>query len=387
MELLTPWDGSRVGLDQDEMRRHNRGAFLRLVHLSGEISRAELARRMNLNRSTIKTLTAELSAAGLSGKCRRRTIVTRAARRSRSLRPETSVSTYWRSTSRWTGWSPPGSGSAVSSLTARSLPGAGPASISTTWSRRSRQLGRQLTEAAPSTSTCVGLGASYCGMIRPDDGTVRFGPDLGWVDQAFGAELARRLRLGLRVPVGNEAHLGALAEHLRGAGMGVQNLVYLHGDVGVGGGILVGGDGAGRRRGYGCELGTCWSTRTTGDLCWLRFQRLPGSGSRRTGVVGRRGAARRSLRPWRRARGGRRRGRGRRRTPSRARLRRRLAGHRRREPDQPLQPGRGHLRRNVAGCLRRCIAAGTQSRRTQCAAGCEGRSAPEVCRLSGTTPP
>jgi predicted NBD/HSP70 family sugar kinase len=75
------------------------------------------------------------------------------------------------------------------------------------------------------------------------------------VDQEFGAELGRRLGLGLPVPVGNEAHLGAKAEHERGAGIGAGNLIYLHGDVGVGGGIIVGdrlldGDG-----GYGCELG------------------------------------------------------------------------------------------------------------------------------------
>jgi hypothetical protein len=30
-------------------------------------------------------------------------------------------------------------------------------------------------------------------MIRPDDGMVRLAPDMGWVDQAFGAELGRAL--------------------------------------------------------------------------------------------------------------------------------------------------------------------------------------------------
>ncbi|UWZ59750.1 ROK family protein [Dactylosporangium aurantiacum] len=117
------------------------------------------------------------------------------------------------------------------------------------------RFGRQLHRSAPAGSTCVGLGASYCGMIRPGDGMVRFGPELGWVDQAFGAELGRRLGLGRPVIVGNEAHLGAQAEQRRGAGRGLRNLVYLHGDVGVGGGIIVGGtllDGDG---GYGCEVG------------------------------------------------------------------------------------------------------------------------------------
>jgi predicted NBD/HSP70 family sugar kinase len=92
-------------------------------------------------------------------------------------------------------------------------------------------------------------------MIRPGDGMVRFGPDMGWVDQAFGQELGRRLDLGLPVLVGNEAHLGALAEYQRGVGVGVQNLVYLHGDVGVGGGTIVGGELLGGDGGYGSEIG------------------------------------------------------------------------------------------------------------------------------------
>jgi predicted NBD/HSP70 family sugar kinase len=57
------------------------------------------------------------------------------------------------------------------------------------------------------------------------------------------------------VAVGNEAHLGALAEHERGAGAGSRNLVYLHGDVGVGGGIIVGGRLLDGDEGYAAELG------------------------------------------------------------------------------------------------------------------------------------
>jgi predicted NBD/HSP70 family sugar kinase len=116
-------------------------------------------------------------------------------------------------------------------------------------------VGRELVAEAGPDTTCVGVGASYCGLIRRADGMVRYGPQLGWVDQAFGAELGAGLGLGLPVAVGNEAHLGAVAEHVRGAGAAIDNLIYLHGDVGVGGGIIAGGkllDGDG---GYGCELG------------------------------------------------------------------------------------------------------------------------------------
>src|SRR5438034_9517446 len=55
----------RAGPSQEEIRRHNLGTLLRHVHISGPTSRAVLADRMGLNRSTIMALTAELTQAGL----------------------------------------------------------------------------------------------------------------------------------------------------------------------------------------------------------------------------------------------------------------------------------------------------------------------------------
>jgi len=264
-----------VGMAQEQIHRHNIGTLLRHVHLGGSVSRAVLAERMGLNRSTILALTAELSAAGLvreepptgnsSGAGPRVADTRRGDQRpeahGRAGRPSliVRVRPNWAYVLAFD--------VAVDRLVAARV-GLGGAVLDRREAVRPRagadldrvvevlaRFGRQLHEAAPPDSVCVGLGASYCGMIRPGDGMVRFGPDMGWVDQAFGAELSRRLGLGIPVPVGNEAHLGAQAEQLRGAGVGFQNLLYLHGDVGVGGGIIVGGkllDGDG---GYGCELG------------------------------------------------------------------------------------------------------------------------------------
>jgi predicted NBD/HSP70 family sugar kinase len=75
------------------------------------------------------------------------------------------------------------------------------------------------------------------------------------VDEEFGEDLTRRLGLGVPVTVENEASLGALAEHLRGAGSGCQDLVYLHGDIGIGGGVISGGHLLGGDSGYGGEVG------------------------------------------------------------------------------------------------------------------------------------
>jgi predicted NBD/HSP70 family sugar kinase len=241
----------------DEIRRRNVGSLLGHVHLAGPLSRAQLAERMGLNRSTILALTAELTAAGLVAEEVPRD-TRRVGRPSLVVRPRSDrvyVLAFDVAVDRLVA-ARIGLGGTILDRRDAVRPRAG-ADLETVVGVLAR-FGRQLYEEAPAGSVCVGVGASYCGMIRPADGMVRFGPDMGWVDQAFGAELGRRLGLGLPVPVGNEAHLGAVAEHLRGAGIGSGNLIYLHGDVGVGGGIIVGGDlldGCGSRGCLEAEVG------------------------------------------------------------------------------------------------------------------------------------
>ncbi|WP_424530089.1 ROK family protein [Sphaerisporangium viridialbum] len=256
----------KAGPSQEEIRQHNLGTLLRHVHLGGAVSRAALADRMGLNRSTIRALTAELTSAGLvreelpkeTGKAGRPSLV---------VRPETDRVYVLAFDIR------------VDRLVAARV-GLGGVILDRREAVRPRAgvdlddvvgvlagFAREMHRNARTDSVCAGVGAAYCGMIRPGDGMVRFGPNMGWVDQAFGAELGVRLGLGLPVLVGNEAHLGALAEHERGVGIGFQNLIYLHGDVGVGGGIIVGGkllDGDG---GYGCEVGHMMVNPYNGRPC------------------------------------------------------------------------------------------------------------------------
>ncbi|MGC5009191.1 ROK family protein [Streptosporangium sp. DT93] len=244
----------KAGRSQEEIRRHNLGALLRQVHLGGPVSRTVLADRMGLNRSTIMALTAELTSAGLVRE-ERPTDTGKAGRPSLVVRPESDrvyVLAFDVRVDRLVAARVGLGGTVLERMEAvRPRAGADLDDVVGVLAGFARRLHH---EASPE-AVCVGVGAAYCGMIRPADGMVRFGPNMGWVDQAFGAELGHRLGLGLPVAVGNEAHLGALAEHERGAGVGFDNLIYLHGDVGVGGGIIVGGkllDGDG---GYGCELG------------------------------------------------------------------------------------------------------------------------------------
>ena len=65
-----------------------------------------------------------------------------------------------------------------------------------------------------------------------------------------------RTATGLPTVVGNDASLGAIAEHLFGAGRGVDDLVYLNGGAsGIGGGLIVHGLPVGGTGGYAGEFG------------------------------------------------------------------------------------------------------------------------------------
>ena len=55
--------------------------------------------------------------------------------------------------------------------------------------------------------------------------------------------------------IGNDAELGALAEHTRGAGRHMNHLIYVSCDVGVGGGVIVAGAPMMGASGYAGEIG------------------------------------------------------------------------------------------------------------------------------------
>nr|WP_276612255.1 ROK family protein [Kineococcus vitellinus] len=105
----------------------------------------------------------------------------------------------------------------------------------------------------------VGVGLAVPGLVRTRDGAIAHAPNLGWRDAPFGALAAAALheRTGARrrVDVANDADLGLIAEHRRGAAAGLSDVVYLCGTYGLGGGVLTGGHPLTGRRGYAGEVG------------------------------------------------------------------------------------------------------------------------------------
>jgi predicted NBD/HSP70 family sugar kinase len=99
----------------------------------------------------------------------------------------------------------------------------------------------------------LGIAASVPGAVRSADGMVQFAPNLGWQREPFTELLSERL--GRPVRAGNDANLGVIAEHLRGAAVGRQHVIYLSASVGIGGGFLVGGALLEGATGYAGEIG------------------------------------------------------------------------------------------------------------------------------------
>ncbi|WP_438854201.1 ROK family protein [Agromyces sp. M3QZ16-3] len=100
----------------------------------------------------------------------------------------------------------------------------------------------------------AGVGLAVPGLVRAADGLVRFAPHLEWRDAPVREFVEEAT--GIPTTVGNDASLGALAEHLFGAGRGVDDLVYLNGGAsGIGGGLVVHGRAVGGHSGYAGEFG------------------------------------------------------------------------------------------------------------------------------------
>lgn len=245
--------GWRRGVAAEELRRHNLGAVLEPLHLSGPLSRSELTAITGLNRSTIADLLGELAALGLieerpgplaSGPGRPSPVVHARPEGAAVLAVELDVDSI-----------------AVATV------GLGAHVYNRVRVARPRQrfspdesvqdiakLAGPLLDSLPASHVLVGVGAAVAGVTRRSDGFVHLAPNLGWRDVPLGSMLAAELDLGVPVLAANEADLGALAEHRRVC-PGVGNLVYISGEVGIGAGVIVDGKPMLGAAGYAGEAG------------------------------------------------------------------------------------------------------------------------------------
>lgn len=245
---------SSTGAGAEQLRRRNLSVLLGHVHLSGPTSRSQLAARTGLNRSTIADLVADLSARGLVAE-------RRSARASGPGRPSPVVAAR-----------PEGAVVLAVELAVDSIAVATVGLGAHVYNRVriDRQRGRfspgetvedavklaePLIASVPVGHHFAGVGVAVVGLTRRADGFVHLAPNLGWRDVPLGEMLAQRLGRDTPISVANEADLGALAEHRRGAAPGVDNLLFVSGEVGIGVGVILGGNPGLGAAGYAGEAG------------------------------------------------------------------------------------------------------------------------------------
>ena len=251
------------GQRSETVRRANLSAIVRGLHERGPLSRSELVAATGLTRSAIRGLVGELTQAGL-------VIEQPALRLGTPGRPSPLVRP-----------NPDGAVVLGFEIVVDSIAAAivGLGGVTRHLVREDRPRGHLSVEdmvadlatlgtdlRARADGPLIGIGVAVAGVVRRDDGLVSMAPNLGWADVPLGARLSRALGVAVPIAVANDADLGVLAEHRRGAAMGVGDVVFVSGEVGVGGGIIVGGEPLTGAAGYGGEVGHM-SVNPTGTFC------------------------------------------------------------------------------------------------------------------------
>jgi len=219
------------------LRQDNVARALQLVHVFSGLSRAQLAVRLGVTRSTAKAIVAALSDGGLiveevqstaGGRGRPSNVVEPASTSPVVFAIELAVSHVTVATVEL--------GTRLTEITRKQLsPSPTPAEVVALIGAVGRAHLR--TVARP----VLGVGVSFYGAVRPGDGFVLHAPSLRWRDLPLGQLIGRALGGQLPVSVGNDADLAVMAEARRWGGTQPQDLVYLIAELGLGAGVVSGG--------------------------------------------------------------------------------------------------------------------------------------------------
>jgi predicted NBD/HSP70 family sugar kinase len=223
------------------LRGRNRLQVLEVVRGSGSVSRADIARRTGLARSTVSTLVNELLGAGL--------LVERGA-------PEEANTTQGRPPVLLS--FDPGAGAVIGMhfdhpvlrvavadlgytiLAEATVPVDVDHDAQDSLDAAVALIDEVLVTSGVERERLLGAGAALAGPIDMATGTVGSSAILpGWVGLSLAQEL--EARLGLPVHVDNDANVGALAESVLGAGRGVSEMAYIMLGSGIGAGLIIGG--------------------------------------------------------------------------------------------------------------------------------------------------
>lgn len=233
------------------VRTHNAAVVLQQLRLHAPLSRADLAKRIGLNRSTVSSIVEQLLHAGLIQETCRQT--------DKLGRPGLSLAIN------------PLGGCAVGV----EMDGAGVRVVLTDFTanciwRRTLKVegtGRQedylqgaeelvrkaLLHAQAMGLRVLGIGVALPGLVDVHSGELRYAPSLHWHDIPFRERWSRRF--GLPILIENNANAAALGEYYFGVAQNVPNFLYIGASATMGGGIVINGELFRGRGGFAGEMG------------------------------------------------------------------------------------------------------------------------------------
>src|SRR3954451_264276 len=226
----------------ESLRERNRRRVLSALRVAGITSRAELARRTGLSRTTVSSLIADLVRDGLVAERVDHT----AAPGAQGGRPPVLVSLDRRAGAAvgvdfgksHVTVAVADLGHTVLAEMRRKLPGDHEAASDL--GVAAELVDAALAEAGMDRSLILGVGMGLPGPVDADTGMIGSSSILpGWVGITAARAMSDRLNLPVRVD--NDANLGALAEHLWGAGVSASDMVYIKVAPGIGAGLVLGG--------------------------------------------------------------------------------------------------------------------------------------------------
>ncbi len=233
------------------VRTHNAAVVMHQLRLHAPLSRADLAKRIGLNRSTVSSIVTQLLHAGL--------IHETALQTDKMGRPGLSLEIN------------PLGGCAVgveidpagvrvmltdfvATIVWRRRIRLGEGEPQETYLHCAEEMVRQaLFQAQARGLRVLGIGLALPGLVDVHKGELRYSPSLRWHDIPIRTRWSKRF--GLPILIENNANAAALGEFYFGIGQNIPNFLYIGAGVGMGGGIVINGELFRGRGGFAGEMG------------------------------------------------------------------------------------------------------------------------------------
>ena len=237
--------------DQVLVRETNLSSVLRLIYKEAPISRAQLATKTGLNKSTVSSLVEDLLGRDLIHETGVNSVGTGRPATLLEINPKAGcivgaefgvdfvavVLTDFMGHILW-----------------RKQVDADPAeSLETTLDQTLALANEAIAVSKEMKFSLLGLGLATPGTVDLNEGVLIFAPNLHWHDVPFREIFSKST--GLKVFIENDANAAAVAEHLFGTARQLRDFIFVFAGIGLGGGLFLNGELYRGKNGYAGEIG------------------------------------------------------------------------------------------------------------------------------------